>query len=353
MPSVRPRADAHQFPQLSRAELTLDRAPRGAYRRQWRGQDQSARGRVAARSRAAACAAGRLAELAAQRRPGRLGRRRRVMSRQARWRSAPAVSRGRESESGRPHRAHRRQAGRARARSASMSQLVWLTPAMDGLFTGPASRPPALPRPAGAGHRSQDAHAASPATTGPCASATACSSCARARPLCSRGSRSRWPRPARPSPPPGSTPWRGLPALIERYGAARRRPLPVGRTRARRRARSGACAMRPRSRSRTNFAACLAEGRERDRAAAQGPRRTASERSHSDSRPQTSARRNCSTGEQKALLIGLDPGPGRADVQSSKAPPRCSSWTRWRPISTGPPRGAFWRNSAALAPRPG
>ena len=32
-------------------------------------------------------------------------------------------------------------------------RVVWLTPAMDALFTGPASGPPALSRPAGADHR--------------------------------------------------------------------------------------------------------------------------------------------------------------------------------------------------------
>ncbi len=33
-------------------------------------------------------------------------------------------------------------------------RIVWLTPAMDGLFTGPAARPAQVPRPAGAGDRS-------------------------------------------------------------------------------------------------------------------------------------------------------------------------------------------------------
>ncbi len=90
-------------------------------------------------------------------------------------------------------------------------QLVWLIPAMDGLFTGPASeRRRFLDRLVLAVDPKMRRRLA--ATTGRCGSETGCSSSARDRALCSRGSRSKWPKPARRSPRPGSTRWRVSPA---------------------------------------------------------------------------------------------------------------------------------------------
>ncbi len=98
---------------------------------------------------------------------------------------------------------------RARARLASMSSTV-----PDPRHGRPVHRPP---RSGGASSTGScwpsipRCARRSAATTGPCGSGIACSSCGRIRALCSRGSRSRWPRPARPSPPPGSTRSSGLP----------------------------------------------------------------------------------------------------------------------------------------------
>ena len=48
-------------------------------------------------------------------------------------------------------------------------RVLWITPAMDALFTGPAERPPPLPRPAGAGHRSAATASARSTTRRRCA----------------------------------------------------------------------------------------------------------------------------------------------------------------------------------------
>lgn len=83
-------------------------------------------------------------------------------------------------------------------------KLVWLIPAMDGLFTGPAAErrrfldrlvlaiDPKMRTPLGR-------------YEGPCGSETACFRCGSMPAPCSRGWRSRWPRLAWPSPRPGST----------------------------------------------------------------------------------------------------------------------------------------------------
>ena len=59
-------------------------------------------------------------------------------------------------------------------------KLVWLIPAMDGLFTGPASERRRFLDRLVLAVDPEDAHARSAATTAPCGSGTGCSSCARA-----------------------------------------------------------------------------------------------------------------------------------------------------------------------------
>ena len=62
-------------------------------------------------------------------------------------------------------------------------------------------------------------------------------------------------------------------------------------------------------------------------------------------------RRRCSTGEQKALLIGLILAQAERSANTGGHSPSCYS-TRSRPISTRPPRGPFYEIWTS-APRPG
>ena len=87
---------------------------------------------------------------------------------------------------------------------------------------------------------------------------------------------------------------------------ARRRPLPVGRDRARRDARSSRWHALPATEVEDEFRApCSMQGRERDRAAAralEGPHLSDLIVLHG---PKNAPAAHCSSGEQKALLIGL------------------------------------------------
>ncbi len=82
----------------------------------------------------------------------------------------------------------------------------------------------------------------------------------------------------------------------------------------------------------------LRAGRERDRAAGRtldGPHRSDLLVAHA---PKAMPARLCSTGEQKALLIGLDSGPRRARLRAAATARRSCCSTRSRRIST--PSGA-------------
>ena len=184
-------------------------------------------------------------------------------------------------------------------------EMVWLTPAMDGLFTGPASerrrfldRLIAAPRP-------ELPHACSASSSAPCSSATGC-----------------WPTTCAS---------RALRGLRAHHGRDRR-----GRRRRARRRRRRAC-RRDRHPARRRARRALSLGRARPRRHARGrPRRTARRRrggrlrrgcsaasasatappaARSTARtaptsivghgPKEMPAKVCSTGEQKALLIGL------------------------------------------------
>ena len=188
---------------------------------------------------------------------------------------------------------------------ADYVELVWVTPAMDSLFTGPASErrrfldrlilcfDPGYRTRVGRFERAMAA--AQPAARR-----------RRARsPPASRASSSSWPRPARRSPqraPRPSPRWpRSRPSARAR-DPPRRFPPPGWRSRARsRRTSSGWPAVEVED----GYAQLLRDNRERDRAAGRtldGPHRSDLIGRHA---AKAMPARLCSTGEQKALLLGL------------------------------------------------
>ena len=166
---------------------------------------------------------------------------------------------------------------RAPARWPSHVEIVWLTPAMDGLFTGPGSeRRRFLDRLIPCfdpGYRP----ARSGSSSAPCSSATGCWPTTCATPRASTASSASWPRRAWPLPPPRAAAVAELAAAIGRAGAMprrqRRSPGPSSRS-------SGTLETdlrrSPPSTSRTPTCARCAAGRERDRAAGPHAGRAAS-----------------------------------------------------------------------------
>ena len=189
---------------------------------------------------------------------------------------------------------------------AEYVNLVWLIPAMDGLFTGPASErrrfldrlvlavDPKMRSPLGRYDRAMrqrnrlfQMREGSPSH-------------------CSRGSKSRWRKRARRSPPHGSTRRARLVALIERMRAERGEgPFPWAAVALEGRLEAALShALRDRGRGRISRAVSN-EGRERDRAAAralEGPHLSDLIVMHG---PKDAPAAHCSSGEQKALLVGL------------------------------------------------
>ena len=178
--AVRPRAQAHRFPQLRDGRAQARRAPRGADRRQRLGQDQSARGRFAARPGSGPARPPLWRALPQGRAPAASPWRPRWCRARTRSRSAPDWPPARSEESAgrtvriagkeqsagalgraRParlaHPGHGRPVHRCRLPSGGVSSTGWCSP----------STPRCARR--------------SAATTGPCGSGTACSRCGRDR----------------------------------------------------------------------------------------------------------------------------------------------------------------------------
>ena len=101
------------------------------------------------------------------------------------------------------------------------------------------------------------------------------------------------------------------------------------------------------------FRALLAQGRERDRAAAralEGPHLSDLIVTHG---PKNAPAAHCSSGEQKALLIGLILAKAELIKELEGAAPLVLFGRDGGPFGRGPARGAFCRNLQAWAPRPG
>ena len=134
------RLQLTNFRSYHAAKLDVAARPGRAGRAERRRQDQPARSDLLSRARAAACAAPRSTKSPSARAtaPGRSPPRSKARS--ASRRSAPASSRRR-----RRRRAVTRQCRIDRepvvsaAAFADHLRVIWLTPAMDGLFSGPAS----------------------------------------------------------------------------------------------------------------------------------------------------------------------------------------------------------------------
>ena len=134
---------------------------------------------------------------------------------------------------------------RSRSSDALLEHLrvLWLTPAMDGLFTGPRGRPPPLSRPRRARHRQARTAPASTPSRRRCAGGTSSSpSRRRTDAPGSTRSRPRWRSSASPSPRRGANGRRSIAALI---AAAPALALPVRRDRARRQARAATSTATP------------------------------------------------------------------------------------------------------------
>ena len=132
-------ADARRFPLLRDARSRDGRRARRAVRRERRRQDQSARSAVAVRAGPRA-ATRRTRRLRAHRRRRRLRDLGRDRGRR-RDRTSSASASSRPTASGRPSARTASTARRSPSARAFADHLriVWLTPAMDGLFIGPAS----------------------------------------------------------------------------------------------------------------------------------------------------------------------------------------------------------------------
>ena len=186
-------------------------------------------------------------------------------------------------------------------------------------------RPPPLPRPAGAGARARAMPAMRRATRRRCARATSC-----------------WPRPGRATRPGWPRSKRGWPSMAPpspRRAARRSRRWRSG-WRTRPRGRSPA----PASRSTAATKRDLAAGARRSAARARrgrrpDPRRPAPHRSRSSPISASASRPAlCSTGEQKALLIGLILAHRRSRRRARRPPPDPAPRRGRRPSRSRAPR---------------
>ena len=253
--------------------------PRRADRRQRRRQDQSARGRVAAGARARACA-----RAAYPRSGARAGDGGWAVAARVHTRMGPVdIGTGLMAAAATPSAAGRivRIDGETQSGSGALAdyvEMVWVTPAMDGLFTGPGVRAPPLPRPPDPVLRSRLPHARSGSSSAPCSSATGCSPTACATPRASRASSCIMAETGVAIAAARAEAVAALAAVIaERRARDPDSPFPVGRAGARGRARSGSRDAARRSRSRTPTSQRCAQARERDRAAGRtldGPHRS-------------------------------------------------------------------------------
>ena len=300
-----PPPDADQFPQLSRGEHSTSTRSWSC----WSGRTAPARPICSRRSRswrrAAACAARRSTRSRSPRATASWavvgGGRRRARPRDARHRHR-AARRGRR-DAARASAASTASRSRSAAAFADHLRVVWLTPAMDGLFGGPASeRRRFLDRLVLA----VDADASSRVN-------------ALERALRSRNRLLEEPRPdphwldaiehetaelavavAARAP---------RPCAACRRAAARPRPtspFPCGRDRARRLDRERCCRSMPAAEIEDRYRAHAARQPRARRRRRPHARRPASHRSRRAlRRRRTSPRADASTGEQKALLIGL------------------------------------------------
>ena len=134
-PAGRHAARARRFSLLSPARSRRRRAHRRADRRQWRGQNQCARSPLAADAWPGP-APGRTCRFRARTgRPAALPSLSSWRRRPARFSSEPAIEPG--NGTSRKFRVDREPAASIRAFCEHI-RVVWLTPAMDGLFSGPA-----------------------------------------------------------------------------------------------------------------------------------------------------------------------------------------------------------------------
>ncbi len=198
----------------------------------------------------------------------------------------------------------RRRSAASQAALAEIAAVVWLTPAMDRLFSeGAGARRRFLDRLVLAG---DPAHAGQIVALQPwrCASARGCCATGRVEPA--------WlgaleepasPPPASPSPPPGAQTIRGL---ERRLAADAPGWLPAARARARTARSRRWLDELPALDAEARFAETLAapRGARTPRPAARRPARIAAT-SWCASAPAAGRPRDCSTGEQKALLIAI------------------------------------------------
>ena len=135
-----PPPDADQFPQLSRGDARYRRQPRRAHRTERRRQDQPDRGDLLSGAGARACAAppSKRWPLPRATAPGRSQPRSRACSGLATLGTGIEPPRGGRRRARALCRIDREPVGSAAA-FADHLRVVWLTPAMDQLFAGPAS----------------------------------------------------------------------------------------------------------------------------------------------------------------------------------------------------------------------